>query len=76
MRNATYLMEPPACLHGHMAKTPNNGDTSRWLPATKWLVISAVLMLAGCSTPSSRNGTADAIEREMDAAARSGVKPS
>jgi MSHA biogenesis protein MshL len=35
----------------------------------------AVLLLAGCSTPGSR-GTADAIQREMDAAVQASVQPS
>ena len=83
MRNAIYLMEPraiPLCcqkaLHGHSVKSPKSGDISLWLTAVKCMVISAVLLLAGCSTPSSRNGTADAIQREMDAAAQAGVQPS
>jgi len=40
------------------------------------LYISAALLLAGCSTPSGRNGTADTIQREMDAAAQKSVQPS
>jgi MSHA biogenesis protein MshL len=40
------------------------------------LYLSAALLLAGCSTPSSRNGTADAIQREMDASAQASVQPS
>ena len=39
------------------------------------LYLCAVL-LAGCSTPSARNGTADAIQREMDASAQASVQPS
>ena len=39
------------------------------------LYICAVLLLAACSTPRNR-GTADAIQREMDAAAQAGVQPS
>lgn len=39
------------------------------------LYLSAVLLLAACSTPGSR-GTADAIQREMDAAAQARVQPS
>ncbi len=39
------------------------------------LFISAVL-LAACSTPAKRNGTADAIQRDMDAAAQASVQPS
>jgi MSHA biogenesis protein MshL len=31
--------------------------------------------MAGCSTPASRNGTADAIQREMDAAAQTSARP-
>src|SRR5574340_444290 len=38
--------------------------------------ISAALLLAGCSSPGSRNGTADAIQREMDASARVSVQAS
>jgi len=60
-------------LHSHSAKSPKNSDISCWL--SPWLLISAVL-LAGCSTPSSRNSTADAIQREMDAATQSRVQPS
>ncbi|MDO8291705.1 MAG: secretin N-terminal domain-containing protein [Gallionella sp.] len=40
------------------------------------LYISAALLLAGCSTPVSRNGTADAIQREMDASSQASVQPS
>ena len=40
------------------------------------LYISVALLLAGCSTPVSRNGTADAIQREMDASAQASVQPS
>lgn len=38
-----------------------------------WL--GAVLLLAGCATPASRNGTADAIQREMNQAAQDSVQP-
>ncbi|MEO8332268.1 MAG: secretin N-terminal domain-containing protein, partial [Gallionella sp.] len=83
MRIALYQMEPlaiplgcPKALHSHAAKSPDSGDISRWLTAAKWLVISTVLLLAGCSTPSSRGGAADAIQREMDTAAQASVQPS
>ncbi|HEU0219918.1 MAG TPA: secretin N-terminal domain-containing protein [Gallionella sp.] len=39
-----------------------------------WL--SAVLLLAGCATPSNRNVTAEAIQREMNQAAQDSVQPS
>src|SRR4030065_2186364 len=44
------------------------------------LFLSAVFcllstVLAGCSTPGSRGGTADAIKREMDVAAQASVQP-
>ncbi|HEU0188734.1 MAG TPA: secretin N-terminal domain-containing protein [Gallionella sp.] len=39
------------------------------------LFLSAALMLAGCSTPSSRGGTPDAIQREMDAATQASAQP-
>jgi MSHA biogenesis protein MshL len=68
MRIALYLME---LLMRLLAIPLSNLKT-----VAKWLVISAVLLLAGCSTPSSRGGTADAIQREMDAAAQASVQPS
>lgn len=39
------------------------------------LWLGAALLLAGCATPSSRNQTADAIQREMNAAAQDSVQP-
>ncbi len=39
------------------------------------LYLIAILLLAGCSTPSSRSGTADTIQREMDSAAQASSKP-
>src|SRR3990172_8321204 len=38
-----------------------------------WL--GAVLLLAGCATPASRNGTADVIQREMNQVAQDSVQP-
>ncbi len=39
------------------------------------LYLCAVMLLAGCSTPGSRSGTADAIKQEMDAAAQASMQP-
>jgi MSHA biogenesis protein MshL len=38
-----------------------------------WL--SAVLLLAGCAAPGNRNGTADAIQREMNQAVQDSAQP-
>ena len=67
MRNAIYLIEP-------LVRLPAI-PLSDLKTVAKWLVISAVL-LAGCSTTSRQGVTADAIQREMDAAAQAGVQPS
>ncbi|MBI5429731.1 MAG: secretin N-terminal domain-containing protein [Nitrosomonadales bacterium] len=40
------------------------------------LYLVTVLLLAGCSTSNNRSGTIDAIEREMDDAAKANVQPS
>ncbi|MFZ2540759.1 MAG: secretin N-terminal domain-containing protein, partial [Gallionella sp.] len=39
-------------------------------------VIAILVLLAGCSTPSSRNSVADTIHQEMDAASQASVQPS
>ena len=81
MRITLFLMEPlsiwPGCqrtLHSHSAKPPKNGHISHWLSATKWAAISSVLLLAGCSTSNRQGVTADAIQREMDAAAQTSAQ--
>ncbi|MBK9161792.1 MAG: secretin N-terminal domain-containing protein [Nitrosomonadales bacterium] len=40
---------------------------------TLWLCVA--LLLAGCATPGSRNGAADAIQREMDQAVQESAQP-
>jgi MSHA biogenesis protein MshL len=57
-------------LHSQSAKSPKNGDISRWL----WL--GALLVLAGCATPKSQNQTADSIRREMNQAVQDSAQPS
>ena len=44
--------------------------------AAKWLVMGALLLLAGCATPKSQNQTADAIQREMNQAAQDSAQAS
>jgi len=38
-------------LHSHSAKSPKDGDISRWLTATKWLVIFTVALFGAISLP-------------------------
>lgn len=39
------------------------------------IYVCAAALLAGCATPASHNATADAIQREMDAASQRNVQP-
>ena len=64
MRVALALHNHWLALHSQSAKSPKDGDISRWL------LLGALILLAGCSTPSSPNKTADAIQREMNQAAQ------
>jgi MSHA biogenesis protein MshL len=57
-------------LHSQSAKSPEDGEISRWL----WL--GALLVLAGCATPKSQNQTADSIRREMNQAVQDSAQPS
>jgi MSHA biogenesis protein MshL len=57
-------------LHSQSAKSPEDGEISRWL----WL--GALLLLAGCATPKNQNQTADSIRREMNQAAQDSAQPS
>jgi len=46
-------------LHSHSAKSPKDGDISRWLTATKWLIIlfaalALPAMVAGCGKSDTR----------------------
>ena len=63
-------MKITLALHSQSAKSPEDGDISRWL----WL--GALLLLAGCATPKIQNQTADSIRREMNQAAQDSAQPS
>lgn len=40
-------------LHSHSAKSPKDGDISRWLTATKWMVIITVALFSAIALPFS-----------------------
>lgn len=50
--------------------SPQTIRFDRQTTITKWFVSSVMLLLIGCATPGSHNDAADAIEREMSAAAQ------
>ncbi len=75
-------------LHSQSAKSPKDGDISRWLALhsqsaklpkdgdiSRWLLLG-VLLLAGCATSRSNHQVADSIQHEMNQAVQNSAQPS